>query len=253
LHTISDGDKKRVMIAAALLGAIAGAAAALLLTGRGLPLIYHLSHAFSGREALRDYVESWGVWAPAAFMFIQALQVVMAPIPGEFTGAVGGFIFGALPNIIYSTVGLTVGSILAFVAARIIGLPLVRLVVRPHTMEKLGFLTERRGAALAFMVFVIPGFPKDILSYLLGLSPMGLLRFIAVCGLGRLPGTAMLSYGGSALYEENWPLLGALSLAAAVMAVAMYLCKDRINNWLARPDRVTETIKSDGCVRSSGR
>jgi uncharacterized membrane protein YdjX (TVP38/TMEM64 family) len=83
---------------------------------------------------------------PAAFIVIQALQVVLAPIPGEFTGAVGGFIFGGVPTILYSSLGLTIGSIMAFLAARIMGLPLVRLFVSKTSLEKFHFLTERRGA-----------------------------------------------------------------------------------------------------------
>lgn len=229
---MTENDRKRVMLALALLGAMMCAAAALLATGRLQPLIAGLTVAFSGKEALRDYVVSWGSWAPAAFITVQMFQVVVAPIPGEFTGAVGGFMFGAIPNITYSTIGLTLGSILAFLASRIIGLPLVKLVVKPQLMERFHFLTERRGAALAFILFLVPGFPKDILSFILGLSPMGFLPFVLVCGLGRLPGTVMLSYSGSALYEENWALLAGLSVVAAIMVSLTYLFRERINTWL---------------------
>jgi uncharacterized membrane protein YdjX (TVP38/TMEM64 family) len=251
LQPINENDKKRVVLALALLGALVGVCAALLATGRLQHLISSLSEAFQGKEALRDYVQGWGSWAPAAFIFVQALQVVIAPIPGEFTGAVGGFIFGAVPNVTYSTIGLTVGSILAFVSAKMIGLPFVKLVVNPKVMDKFHFLTERRGTALALILFVIPGFPKDILSYLLGLSPMSFIPFLFVCGVGRLPGTVMLSYGGSALYEENWPLLVALSVAAAVMASLTYLCRDRINVWLRESGGTGQRIKGDEFSESS--
>ena len=76
-------------------------------------IVAMLWEAFQGRDQFRACVESWGALAPAAFIFLQALQVVLAPIPGELTGCVGGFIFGALPNVLYSTLGLTVGSIIA--------------------------------------------------------------------------------------------------------------------------------------------
>ena len=157
---------------------------------------------------MRAYVESWGSLAPAAFICLQTLQVVLAPIPGEFTGAVGGFIFGGLPTVLYSTIGLTVGSALAFYGARIVGQPLVKLVVPPRAMERFRFLTKRRGTFIAFILFIIPGFPKDILSYILGLSPMGFLPFIAVCTLGRIPGTVLLSFSGSALYNRNLDVFG---------------------------------------------
>ena len=135
---------------------------------------------------MRAYLQSWGPWAPLVFVVIQALQVVIAPIPGELTGIVGGFLFGTFRATIYSSLGLTLGSAIAFLAARVVGLPLVKLVVRQETLDKFHFLTESRGTIVTLILFMIPGFPKDTLSYLLGLSPMVFLNFFVICGqIGR--------------------------------------------------------------------
>jgi uncharacterized membrane protein YdjX (TVP38/TMEM64 family) len=193
-----------------------------------------LWEAFQGREQLRAFIESWGTLAPAAFIFVQALQVVVAPIPGELTGAAGGFIFGAVPNIVYSTVGLTIGSLIGFLAARIVGLPLVKLAVPCEMLERFEFVTKRKGALLALALFAIPGFPKDILCYLLGLSPMGFLSFATVCTLGRIPGTVMLSYSGAAVYSENWWLLTILAVAALLAIAVFFLFRDRLEWWVKK-------------------
>ncbi len=193
-----------------------------------------LWEAFQGREQLKAFVESWGTLAPAAFIFVQALQVVVAPIPGELTGCVGGFIFGALPNLLYSTVGLTAGSIIAFLAARIVGLPLVRLAVPCEVLEKFEFLTKRKGVLLSLVLFTIPGFPKDMLCYLLGLSPMGFVSFAAVCTIGRIPGTIMLSYSGAAVYHENWALLIILAAVSLLAIAGFFLIRDKIEWWLKK-------------------
>ncbi len=227
-------EKKQLTVALALVGLLAALVVVLSLSGYLGSIYEQLRYAFKGKDQFREYVESWGAGAPLAFMGLQIFQVVMAPIPGEFTGLVGGFTFGALPNVIYSTIGLTVGSILAFLAARIIGLPLVRLVVNEETLDKFQFLTEKTGALVVLVFFTIPGFPKDILSYLLGLSPMGLLTFVVVCALGRIPGTVMLSYTGSALFEENWPLLTGVCLLCLVALVLGFLYRERIESWLKR-------------------
>jgi uncharacterized membrane protein YdjX (TVP38/TMEM64 family) len=150
------------------------------------------------------------------------------------TGAVGGFIFGALPNILYSTIGLTIGSIIGFLAARIVGLPLVKLAVPCEMLERFEFLTKRKGALLALALFAIPGFPKDILCYLLGLSPMGFLSFATVCTLGRIPGTVMLSYSGAAVYNENWWLLIILAAAALLAIAVFFLFRDRVEWWVKK-------------------
>ena len=99
---------------------------------------------FQSREALRAYLEGCGVWAPVVFV-VQALQVVIAPIPGELTGIVGGFVFGGLVSIVYSTVGLAVGSLIAFATARVIGLPFVKLVIPEDTLAKFHFVTSLVG------------------------------------------------------------------------------------------------------------
>jgi uncharacterized membrane protein YdjX (TVP38/TMEM64 family) len=225
-------DKIRLAIAIFLLVAIAVALAALWATEYWRHLSEMVASAFKNRGEMRLYLKSWGARAPLAFIKIQALQVVVAPIPGELTGAVGGFLFGTGWNVVYSSVGLTLGSIMAFLAARLIGLPLVKLVVSQATLEKFHFLTKPRGEVATLILFIIPGFPKDILSYLLGLSPMRFLTFVVVCALGRIPGTAMLSLGGAAFYKENWIVLSAVAFTCLVAFIVVYLKKERIWNWI---------------------
>ena len=123
---------------------------------------------------------------------------------------------------------------MAFLAARIIGLPLVKLAVSQATLEKFHFLTETRGTFIAALLFVIPGFPKDILCYILGLSPMGFVTFALVCAVGRIPGTIMLSYCGCAVYDENWTTLVVVSIVCLASIVFLFLMNGRIELWLHR-------------------
>ncbi len=227
-------EARHLVVAVVLLGVMLIACAVLWFTGRLGEIVAWMCEVFKGRDELRTYVESWGAWAPVAFITIQALQVVIAPIPGELTGAVGGFIFGAGLNVLYSTVGLTIGSVIGFAGARIIGLPLVKLVVPEHFMEKFRFLTERRGTLLTLAFFAFPGFPKDILCYVLGLSPMGFVMFVIVCTLGRIPGTVLLSFSGSAVYDQNWTLLIVLAVVCLVSMGAVFLARDKLDRWLVQ-------------------
>jgi uncharacterized membrane protein YdjX (TVP38/TMEM64 family) len=232
MQILTEQDRRRVILAVSLLAGIVVLVAILGFMGLLTPLYQGMWEIFRGKEQLRSYIESWGAWAPVVFIVIQALQVVIAPIPGELTGAVGGFIFGTVPGLLYSTIGLTVGSVLAFLAARIIGLPLVKLAVTQATLEKFHFLTEKRGTFFAALLFVIPGFPKDILCYILGLSPMGLVTFTLVCALGRIPGTVMLSYCGCAVYDENWTTLVVVSIICLASIAFLFLMNGRIELWL---------------------
>lgn len=230
-------DKNRLILSLVLLAGLISAVVALGLSGHLGRMLAKGWVLFSDRQEVREYLQSWGPWAPIVFMVIQAVQVVVAPVPGEFTGAVGGFLFGTFPTLAYSTLGLTLGSMAAFLASRLVGLPLVKLVVTEATLEKFHFVTEPRGAIATFVLFVIPGFPKDLLCYLLGLSPMKFLTFVVVCGIGRIPGTLMLSFTGAAIFEENWRFLKYLAGACLIIFVIIYMKRDAIHNWLKHKDR----------------
>lgn len=214
---------------------------ALLLVGVCL-LLYFYRDAYHGfREALRffssrrrvsAYIASFGSKAPFAFIGLQFLQVMVAPIPGEFSGFIGGYLLGTLAGFWYSTIGLTLGSWAAFMISRWFGLPLVRRFVGKEIMDKFGYLMEHQGALFSFMFFLIPGLPKDFFRYLLGLSPMHVLTFVVVSTVGRIPGTLLLSMEGETLraaeYRAFFVFLG-IGLIALILAFAY---RDRIEHWL---------------------
>ena len=104
----------------------------------------------------------------------------------------------------YSTIGLTVGSALAFLLGRWLEVHFVARIVRPETLKRFDFLMERQGALVAFFLFVIPGFPKDYLCFILGLSQMPLRLFLVLSTVGRLPGTLMLTLQGAKVYQGDY-------------------------------------------------
>lgn len=168
---------------------------------------------------LRDFILSFGAYSQIVFVSLQALQVLFAPVPGEVTGFVGGFLYGKVVGTLLSTVGLAVGSIVAFEITRVFGRRLVSKVVRQEAMARFDYFVTHRGLHIAFVLFLIPGFPKDSLCYLLGLTHMRRLDFILMNVFGRLPGTLILSFQGEALrthrYQEFFTLLvGSIALTA---------------------------------------
>lgn len=189
------------------------------------------------REAFRARIESYGVWAPLAFVVFQIFQVLVSPIPGELVGAAGGYVFGWFPSLVYSTIGLSIGSWINFFAARLLGQALVERFVPAKYLAKISFLMERQGVIASFIFFIIPGFPKDYFCFALGLSPMSWRIFLVVSSIGRIPGTLMLSLQGAAIYHENYwsfVILGLLSLA---FIAPVYFWRERIYRLLYRLDK----------------
>ena len=151
-----------------------------------------------------NFVISFGSYAPLVFIGLQILQVLLAPIPGEFAGFVGGYLFGNVRGLIYSTVGLSLGSLFAFWIARGLGMHFVRRFMGQELMGKFEYIIERHGAFLAFILFLIPGTPKDSFCYLLGVSPMRVGTFLLISSLGRIPGTLLLTMQGNSVRSEHY-------------------------------------------------
>jgi uncharacterized membrane protein YdjX (TVP38/TMEM64 family) len=159
----------------------------------------NLAKFYTRRKRLARFLNSLGPYSAAVFMLLQALQVVVSPIPGELTGVVGGYVYGVKFGFLASTLGLTLGSWVAFELASIFGRPLVEKFVAEKVLEKFHFLTTNAGAVISFLLFVIPGFPKDYLCYILGLSGMNLGTFLIVSTIGRMPGTYLLTIQGASI------------------------------------------------------
>ena len=186
----------------------------------------------SSKEKIRTWLISFGSAAPLVFIFIQGLQVVFAPIPGEATGFLGGYLFGIAKGFFYSTIGLTIGSTIAFLLGRWLEIHFVEKIVKKETLEKFDFIIERQGALLAFLFFLIPGFPKDYLCFILGLSQMPLRVFLIINTIGRMPGTFLLTLQGANVYKGHYVsffiLLGIFLLAGLLML----LYKETLYRWL---------------------
>ena len=187
---------------------------------------------FSSRTRVSAFVSSFGPFAPLVFMGIQFLQVLFAPIPGELTGFIGGFLFGTGAGFIYSTIGLTLGSWVAFLIARRLGFSFVRRFVAKEIMDKFDYLMEHQGAFFSFIVFIIPGLPKDYFCYLLGLSPMHVLTFLMVSTIGRIPGTLLLSMQGEAVRSEDYRAFFVVLGLGLLALVLTLIYRDRIEYWL---------------------
>jgi uncharacterized membrane protein YdjX (TVP38/TMEM64 family) len=195
---------------------------------------YDLHTLFLSRKKLSQFINSFGTLSVFIFIFLQILQVILAPIPGEVSGFIGGYLYGPLLGTIYSTIGLTIGSWLAFILARWLGLPFVEKVINQSIIKKYDYFMQHRGVLITFILFLIPGFPKDALSYLIGLSHMKTTTFLIVSTAGRLLGTVMLSVSGSCARNNQKVTLYAILGVSLLIVVLAYYYHDEILQWLRK-------------------
>ena len=190
---------------------------------------------FKDRDALRGWISRQGALAPLAFIALQVIQVVVFVIPGEIVQVAGGYIFGFWLGSLYSLAGITLGSMFNFYAGRLLGRPFVESLFDREKIEKVETVTgSGKAAAGFFLLFVIPGIPKDVLCYVAGVSKLRFLSFLAVSMAGRLPGIAGSSYMGSAAFAGAYRSAVVVLVVAAALFFLGLVFKDRIQALVAR-------------------
>ncbi len=190
---------------------------------------YHLLH---DQHHLKEIITSFGAYSPIAYILIQALQVVVAPIPGGLIEFMGGYLFGVKVGFLYSIIGSVLGSWLAFGLARIFERVAVEKFVHIRTMKKFDYLIGHEGVILSFLLFLIPGFPKDALCYILGLTPMHLGIFLVISTIGRVPGTLMACLQGGKAFDHQYKAMLILFGISALVILIFYIYHEKIHHWI---------------------
>ncbi len=180
------------------------------------------------RQRLLAFIDSLGPAGFIGFILLQTMQVIAAPVPGEVTGFIGGYLYGPAVGILLSTVGLTAGSLIAFSLSRIFGRPFVEKFVKRETMGKYDYLLHHKGAFLVFLLFLIPGTPKDLLCYILGLGHLTTKEFLIISTVGRFGGTVLLTLGGNYVHHHQYYRFFILLGIAIILIFLSMVYKDKL-------------------------
>lgn len=198
-----------------------GAIAVFLLLGAALawfvgrPLIRFAKEP----EVFRAWVADHGLLGMAAYTGMVFLQVLVAIIPGEPLEIAGGYAFGAVWGTVLCLLGAFLGSVAVFAVVRKWGVPLVEVFFSQDKLDKLTFLkTFPRRAALLWLVFTVPGTPKDLLCYFAGLTDLRWSSWLLIASVGRLPSIITSTVGGNALGLQNYQFAAITFAATTVIA-----------------------------------
>jgi uncharacterized membrane protein YdjX (TVP38/TMEM64 family) len=187
---------------------------------------------FLNKQSILDFLDSLGPFSFLGFIVLQATQVVLAPIPGEVTGLMGGYLYGPFLGVILSTVGLVTGSYIAFALSRAFGRPFVDKFVNPSIMQRFDYVLHHKGVFLVFMLFLMPCFPKDYLCFILGLGHLSTFEFLMISGIGRLVGTVFVTLGGGYLRYHQYKRLFVLAGIAVLLFLIVLVFKNKIEECL---------------------
>lgn len=192
----------------------------------GRPLVQFVSEP----EKFQLWVEEKGILGVFAFIGMVILQVLLAIIPGGPFEIGAGYAFGVVKGTLICDIAMTIASVVIFLFVKKFGLRFVELFVSKEKIESVNFLkSSRRSESIIFLFFLVPGTPKDLLSYLVGLTDMKLSHWIFICGVGRLPAIFLSALSGSALSSAKYHL-AIILIAAIIVLYVVGIILYRIHN-----------------------
>lgn len=195
---LTEKDRKIIAIICVVLFLVFGAAVTWFI---GRPLIKFVSEP----EKFRAWVENYGFLGKLSFIGMIFFQVVIALVPGEPFEIGAGYAFGMIEGTILCEIGITLGSMVVFLLVKKFGIKLVEIFFSREKINSVKFLKDKRKRnAITFLVFFLPGTPKDLLTYFVGLTDMKLSQFLLLVSVARLPSVITSVVGGDALGGEDY-------------------------------------------------
>lgn len=216
---LTEAHKKKIYLFAIVVALLFIAAVGYLV---GKPMVEFVREP----ERFRAWVDSSGFMSRVIFVGMVVFQLVIALIPGEPLEMGAGYAFGAVEGTILCIVGCVIGSALVFLFVRRFGVKLVEVFFPREKIRSLRFLQDsRRLDLLTFIVFFIPGTPKDLLSYFIGLTDMKLGTWLLITAVARIPSIVTSTVTGDALGLKDYQfalIAFGVTLALSLAGILVY-------------------------------
>ena len=185
-----------------------------------------LTSVVSDPAAFDAMISEAGIRGRLLFVFLMAAQVVLAIIPGHPFEIAGGYCFGAVEGTLLTLIGAALGSAVAFGLSKLLGAKAVSSFYSEEKLQKAAFLrVKEQQNTLTFIAFLIPGLPKDMLAYLMGLTKMNFFTFLLLSTAGRTPGILIAVLGGAAVQTKSATtavVLGVVILITFAISLLLY-------------------------------
>lgn len=192
-----------------------------------------LTALLSNHDRVVAFVERMGFFAPFIYILLQIAQIILAPIPGQVVGGVGGYIFGWW-GILWTLIGSTIGYLIMILISRKFGRSLIEKIFKKSAMDKFDFVLGENAAIILFLVFLLPGLPDDMVGYMAGLTDVPIKKLIILMTLGHIPTIIITNYIGMGLGESN---LAPVAIVAVIVVLVFALTlwqKERIISFLKK-------------------
>lgn len=182
-------------------------------------------------DEYRRSIENKGILGQLSFIAMVFFQVIIAIIPGEPLEICAGYAFGALEGTILCMIGIALGSAAVFLLVKKFGIKLVEVFFPLEKINSLKFLNDsKKRNALVFIIMMIPGTPKDLLSYFVGLTDMKISEWIVITTIARIPSIVTSTWGGSELANQDYLTAALVFVGTVALSILGILAYNKISS-----------------------
>lgn len=157
------------------------------------------------KESFKLLVKDTGFFGYLFYVLICAIQVIFAFIPSEAIEITGGYVFGPFISALLCLIGIVIGSSTVIMLTQKYGKKFVNLFHSNKDLKEVKFLKDNKKVKpLIFLIFLIPGTPKDIVTYFVGFTNVSVKDYILLTSFARFPSIVISTLAGSYLYESEY-------------------------------------------------
>ena len=199
----------------------------------------HLLEQITSFEDLKQLILGFGGWGILTYIIINLLQCIVIPVPTTLTVLVGTVIYGPAIAFFYATIGVVLGSSIAFLIGRYCSKPVIYWVFGKDKVEKYENLLNKRAELILFLTLTLPFFPDDLICMMAGVSNIKYIKFLLISIIARGVGLATISFFGSGkiIPFSGWGIAVWAVIAIAVISLLIVGFKKR--------DKIKQLLKID--------
>lgn len=199
-----------------------------------LPYINLLSDPVN-QQTFKEWVSSLGAWGWVLVLFLMIAQIVIAFLPGEPIELFAGVLYGTFGGLFLCLLGSVIASSFIFMISKKFGPPLLNKLFKKNMLDEFDFLKDaKKLETIVFIVFLIPGTPKDMLTYVVGTSSMSLMQFIIISTFARIPSVITSTIVGSTMRQGQWEIAALVLVLTAVLGFVGLKYKERMMDFCKR-------------------
>ncbi len=204
----------------------------------GIPIAIYFNHYtiiedFGSPEKINAFISEHKMGGIFAYLAMQVLQIVICILPGQVLQFAAGYAFHFPLGILLTLLGAAIGTLITFYISRLLGRKSMHLIFGEQKFERyVNRLNTKRAVILIFIIYLIPGLPKDLFAYAIGVSEMKFKPFFIVSMVGRTPAMMISVMVGAMTATQQYTGVAILVATAVILCIAGILNYKKMHEWI---------------------